>query len=462
MGDRLNIIETIKKNKYLQGLLMTLIFFVLLHLTFVGLFSDDEWFLDMISEAESLKSLLIERYYTWTSRLLTEALCFVLVRLPFVVWAILDILICCLLYHCLSVIVVNDTSSRLNIILFLVIACYPFMHMASAGWLSTTLNYLWPFTLALYAFTGAVRRSRGQMIPAYKYVLYILSAVFAVNCEMPAAYTLLIFIGIVGWNVWNKKGKKSIYEIAVILIAIGAIIFAFTCPGNDARTEVELRWMPEFPALNIIDKFRLCAVFVFEHFVAIPDGLFFIFSLMLCMVGILKGDKLFKKIIATIPLTIDVIFSLYYFIRDFILGQKMSYDFSFPAICPGGVDVPKIQYLELAGLFIYIIATIYILVTILADSRDKYLSVYSLGSGFAVRMSLMLSATMFISWHRTLIYFYFALVAGIVILWKEGFEGGTTQDYKLTYRLMRALIILSIVAGIVINLILTVGHQMRV
>jgi surface polysaccharide O-acyltransferase-like enzyme len=65
-------------------------------------------------------------------------------------------------------------------------------------------------------------------------------------------------------------------------------------------------------------------------------------------------------------------------------------------------------------------------------------------------MALMLSPTMFSSWHRTLIFLYFAFLGDSFILMK--LCKGKKQKY-----LIRAVLI----AGVIVNLILTVGLQIR-
>ena len=76
-----------------------------------------------------------------------------------------------------------------------------------------------------------------------------------------------------------------------------------------------------------------------------------------------------------------------------------------------------------------------------------------LGTGFAVRMALMLSPTMFSSWHRTLIFMYFAFLAvAFIIMFKCGL---------LEKKWIRRMLLIIFAIGIVINLILTVGLQIR-
>ena len=107
---------------------------------------------------------------------------------------------------------------------------------------------------------------------------------------------------------------------------------------------------------------------------------------------------------------------------------------------------------ELIGLLVFIAATIFIIVDSFRDTKDKFIAIWSLGSGFAVRMSLMLSATMFVSWHRTLIYFYYGMIVAIVMMLEY-----LDKDKKWQVHACRFLI----VCGVIVNVFLTVGHQLR-
>ena len=76
-----------------------------------------------------------------------------------------------------------------------------------------------------------------------------------------------------------------------------------------------------------------------------------------------------------------------------------------------------------------------------------------LGVGFAVRMALMLSPTMFASWHRVMIFLYFAFLGASYLL--------IDLLLKRKKKWQKSIIILIIAAGIIANLILTVGLQIR-
>ena len=109
-----------------------------------------------------------------------------------------------------------------------------------------------------------------------------------------------------------------------------------------------------------------------------------------------------------------------------------------------------IQLSEVAGLVIYIAAAVIVLWNVGIDFNEKLISIWCVGVGFAVRMALMLSPTMFASWHRVLIFMYFAFLGDSYLLYK-----------KLDKEWQKYLVYAVIVIGIIANLVLTVGLQIR-
>ena len=455
--------ETVKKQKNLYGIMMVVnaAFFALLHSTFVGFTNDDAYFVIVRDSFDSLWELLVHRYITDSSRVLSEAVLFTLVKYPFAVWQILDTLICALVYHCLTVLLVNDKTSRGNVVVFLLFACYPFMHMGSAGWICTSLNYLWPLATLLYALTIVYRKYRKEKVALWQYLAGIMAMIFTANCEMSATMLVMVFACAI---VFVKK-KCPWYEILGTLIGLAGIIFAFSAPGNDERTAMEaMNWMPEFFNLTFLDKARLCAVFVFEHFVMIPDMIFFLFALCVALAGWKKENAPWKNIIAVIPLFVDVLFTGCYFVKDFLIGRKTNYDFTTPAIFLTDGKTKFIQFSEIAGLMLFIIASVYTIWLVMErreekDWRERYrdsiICIWALGCGFAVRMALMLSPTMFSSWHRTLIFMYFAFLYNIAVLYRQ-----ISKRYEKN-RFVRVAFYGLLAIGIAINLVLTVGLQIR-
>lgn len=446
--------RTQKRNWYYIMMVVNAAFFFLLHLTFVRFTNDDSFFVIMRSQWDSLFDLLVYRYQTDSSRVLSEAILFTLIKMPFLVWQILDTLICILVFHSLTILLVNDRNSKGNILVFLAFASYPYMHVGSAGWICTSLNYMWPLATLLYSLSGAFRRYRGEKVPAWKYTFYLLAAVFTANCEQSATMLVMTF-GMALVFAWMDRRSRR-YEIAGVCIGAAGIIFAMAAPGNGERTVMEAaNWMPEFFDLTLLEKARLCSVFVFEHFVAIPDVIFFLFSLLLMICGWQAAEektkrRILNRILPVIPLGIDVLFTGYYFVKDFLIGHKTNYDFTTPAIYMTDGKTALLQISEVVGLIVFIVVAVYTIWQCIPEVRKKLAMIWSLGCGFAVRMALMLSPTMFSSWHRTLIFMYFAFLYCIVIL------AGMCKK-KWIKRLIYGILII----GVIVNLILTVGLQIR-
>ena len=453
--------EMIKEKKEtdrrLIMLAITALFFFLMHLTFVGFTNDDYYFRIMKADHGSVLQTVIYRYQTDTSRVLSEALLFCFIELPFIIWQIADTLICVLTAYASSVIFGLKKDDKRNYLIFLLFACYPYMHMGSAGWICTTLNYIWPLAAFLYGLSVVMRRYRNEKVSGNTYRFALICLLFAVNCEQSAAVVTFAFILASVFAILDKK--NAWYEITGACIGIFGIVFALTSPGNGARTEMEAaNWMPQFFDLTLIEKARLCGVFVFEHFVMVPCVIFALFTAVLMFAGFEKAketsDK--KKLLyftSAVPAVIDVVFTSMYFVKDFIIGHKRNYDFTFP---PVYMDNPRevfVQLSEIAALIIYIAAACYTLWRIFPEVRQKICAIYMLGVGFAVRMALMLSPTMFASWHRVMIFLYFAFLGDSYLL--------IDLLLKRKKKWQKIVIILIIAAGIIANLILTVGLQIR-
>lgn len=123
------------------------------------------------------------------------------------------------------------------------------MHMASAGWISTSLNYLWPFALASYVIATQIRAIRGEKPGMREYILSVIAFIYAANSELCAVFTILCIAGCVVYKRLAHSERKTVdaFEAVILVIAVAEMAFAFSAPGNAVRSATEVRWMPEFP-----------------------------------------------------------------------------------------------------------------------------------------------------------------------------------------------------------------------
>ena len=168
-------IDTSSVKRYVGQYYPFLLFFVLMilmHLV-MGVNGDDIRYAKVLSN-QTLVDYISYRYYNWSSRVLIESILIVLVRQNMILWEIID----CVLYTIGVYYVIKVFNRRnsthialLGVLLFLM---YPFHEMATAGWMATTLNYLWPFSFAMISTIPLINLLYGKKTPIWVYIyIYI-------------------------------------------------------------------------------------------------------------------------------------------------------------------------------------------------------------------------------------------------------------------------------------------------
>lgn len=177
------------------------------HLQFSGLKNDDLWFREQLSQY-SMSGYLIHRWDSWTSRLVIEFVLVLVARLPFKVFLVLNISVCLLLMET----IVRLCNRKRNTLMTWIIACfiflYPFNDMASAGWIATSLNYLWPLTFGLFAFIPIKKYFEREKISVFEYPFYIAALIYAANAEQMSAVVFAVYGSFFVYQLYQKKFNK--------------------------------------------------------------------------------------------------------------------------------------------------------------------------------------------------------------------------------------------------------------
>jgi hypothetical protein len=140
---------------------------------------------------------------------------------------------------------------------------YPFYEMASAGWISTTLNYSWCFAFAMISFIPLIYECHGEKVSGYVYVISFLALLYATSQEQSGALIFAFNLLYLLDCLINKKPVNK-FNVVAMAMAAGALIFILTCPGNSLRFAHEVAyWYPEFAGLSIVEKSYLGLVTTF-------------------------------------------------------------------------------------------------------------------------------------------------------------------------------------------------------
>lgn len=396
-----------KQKEKVKGLLtayapfmLVLVIAVLYHLK-IGAISGDDPFFAAATDDKTMWQFLSGRYQTWTSRIVIDFLVVSLVD-HLIVWKILDIIV----FSSMPVLfakILGDTKlvrwcSAAAILL------YPFHDVGSAGWVTTTINYLWPIWGILLVGVLVKKVLCQEKILWYEIAAGVIGCILASSHEQAAVvlFIILLLAGI--WLVRKHCLKVPVYYL-MLLINMASLIFILTCPGNGNRNAVGTVDMPEFANYTLFDKAYLGLLSIERVFIANVDIVFFMVVLLLAVLVYIKTSDYKKTLISSLPVLI-------------LLGQS----------------VIKTAYPELNGLFVVPeqvtvwsygelsawIPMVYLAVTVasilaalfwLLENMQEYISaVLLLGCGFAAGLVIGFTATIYVSGDRVYITLYFILL----------------------------------------------------
>lgn len=367
----------------------------------IGAISGDDPFFAAATDDKTMWQFLSERYQTWTSRIVIDFLVVSLVD-HLIVWKILDIIV----FASMPVLfakILGDTK-LIRWCSAGAILIYPFHDVGSAGWVTTTINYLWPIWGILLVGVLVKKVLCQEKILWYEIAAGVIGCILASSHEQ-AAIVLFIILLLAGiWLVRKHCLKVPVYYL-MLLINLASLIFILTCPGNGNRNAVGTVDMPEFANYTVFDKAYLGLLSIERVFIANVDIVFFMVVLLLAALVYIKTSDYKKTLISSLPVLI-------------LLGQS----------------VIKTAYPELSGLFVVPeqvtvwsygelsawIPMVYLAVTVasvlaalfwLMEDMQEYISaVLLLGCGFAAGLVIGFTATIYVSGDRVYITLYFILL----------------------------------------------------
>ncbi len=393
-----------KKSAYLPLLVFGFVMTVFHIMMYENEILDAKRYFATILEDYSLVEFLQMRYSTWSSRLIIEGV-LVYTAQNTVIWKILDILVWLLLAWSLGKIL-NITKDAEK--MWFLVGClllYPIGDMSSAGWIATMANYLWPLSFGAYALTVPARIYREEKIYLFEYPFLLLALLYAANMEqMSAILFVLTFFSVVYFIIRRKK----VYWFLALewILSAASMVFILTCPGNSARSDEEIiTGFSDFKMYTKLDKILLGFTDTIEKYMSYNFVLMVMAILLFALISI-KYQKVVYSIVALIPvfyaMRIGDVGSFAQNYLNVLNSDSMKLSGS-NFILPANYVVPIYQGILLTVLFVEI--------AILADSYTEWIfGSVVLGMGFASRMVLGFSPSIYSSAARTLIYLHFSLL----------------------------------------------------
>lgn len=403
--------------KYHDYILVLLLYF-LPHLFMKFNCWDDVQYTTFFEEYHyNIFSFVSRQYQYWTSRVFIEAAVIFFGWLPSIVWMIADTLMIVLLYHSFSGIVKlwvkeNETEYKFKVCQMLLFMSFPYALMATAGWLTTTINWTWMLALFVYAMKKLLYSISGKEKPLSLFgnILYCCAYLYATNFDVAAILMLclMIIIGIVCYKSSSYQFSNLYWE--GLVITVGNLLLFLLCPGNRIRMERDavLHDTADMLTLSIWGKLRMGINSTFYHYASIPNAVLFTACIILLIAVFMKKNDILTRLIACIPVGIISLWTAYIFVAYTIKNRTLTYvypDATFQ-VCRKAE-----QYLAMFSAMVMVLSIIFLLRQVIEENGlFIFLVVVLLFWGLLPEVVLGFTTTISASILRVVSFFYFALI----------------------------------------------------
>ena len=358
-------------------------------------------------------NFLTTRYNSWSSRLIIEIVLVFMLKLPKIIWMLIDSGMLVLTIYSIDYLFTKRSNLEKLLVAILVLL-YPLSELRSAGWYATTINYLWPLALGLFAFFPIKHAKENIKEKGYMYPLYVLATLFACNQEQMGA----IIFGIYAISIYNLYKHKKLNKFIIIqtLIALISLIFILTCPGNGIRAIANMDyWYPSYSNFTIMHKSFLGVVTTFLFMTKQINVIVFITSLLIPYLTF-KKDNFLNKFISMIPIFIIIAICMCsnVTIKFFPELTKLLNHFSLFLEPQDKINF-GIYNLALLGVSFLFFASLFYSMISLVDKKNRVLVFFILMAGFASRFIIGFTPSVYASSMRTFIFFDFSIIIALVL-----------------------------------------------
>ena len=323
----------------------------------------------------------LDRYLTWSSRLLIEsATLFFSVHEKFFILAAF----CATILLLIGTVELVPTLPWLPALL--IFTFFPATEFLSAGSIPTYINYLFPASLLIFSlFQKHSKKNWMRVVCAIFFS-------FAVMQEQLAVYAFLWL----GFELFVSKKANRMTNGIYFLLSVLGILSAKLSPGNGVRFAKEVvTWFPNFPNLNIFQKVGLGFLETGDKMLSIS------FSFVILFLIVLLIYSVHKKNIIAISLSGFVLFNIF--------SQKFGWNNLFGTLSgiskvarESGTFSFNITYLGAVAFYgVLLLMILYSMWLVIPDMRERVWLIYLFVIGFASRMLISLSPTLYASNTRT-------------------------------------------------------------
>ena len=384
--------------------------------------NDDAVYVNCLQN-QTLFSFLQERYATWSSRVIIEAVMLPLVMANSWIWRILNILVVLLLvWNTADLFAVDKEKIKAQSLFFLMMWVIPLGSLYSAGWITTTTNYLWALAIGLMGLRPLKHFLTSEKCSWWEYIICPICVLYGANMEQMSAILLGAYL-VVGIYMLIQKKKLSPFYWVLIVEIVCSLLFILVAPGNAERTLAETaHYFPEYENFGVAEKLVMGFVESAHYYIAGgQDRACYVFPLL---VGVLlflliqknrqggianRKSMILQLIVGLVPFVfhwgmtrlIGFLFEEGLLTRGLNLIGLLVYNRQTPSVGQYSWGQVWLQIAVYAVILGCVAATICLLH---GKSKETLLELTILAAGFASRFMMGFSPTIYVSGDRTALF----------------------------------------------------------
>ncbi len=368
------------------------------------------WGDDKIFGAEA--SLSLGDFLYGSSRIMTDTMTYIFSKYH-ILWRIINPFVLTLLPYVISKLL-GATDKKIQAVIC-GLSVFPAMVTVDAGFIATTVNYLWPVAFGLFSLLIFQNIAAGKKVPWYILLSGIAALLYAINMEqMSAVLTASFAIGC--FYLFFVKKRFNVYPLALLLVSSFGLVYAYignTSQDNSRMMRETARYFPDFSSLGLFEKLELgfsSTMYCFTMDVRFAFAAFIAFTVFLAVVLFKKSNKLCDRAAALFPAASAVVLAVFNLISPFenLKHYRMT---------------KAVYHFSAAADIYFIVVLVCVMYTLAVILKEKHLVIKAftvLAAGFASRVVMGFSPTVWASGYRTFfIMFISFIVVAIIIMERE-------------------------------------------
>ncbi len=399
---------------------------------------------------DNIYTYLSDMYATWSSRTLIFSVFVVIYQVPVIVWQVADAVIFALLPVAISILTDSLKNTRLNWCICGLVFLYTFRDMSTAGWIATTITYIWPVVAGLFALLPVKHMFEGKRTPVWMLIVSVFLFAFAASNEMVCGVLFGFTAVFTVYALIKKKADFRCY--ASLLICALMLLTHLLCPGNSVRSAIEATEIfSGFNELGLMQKLNIGFVSTMQNLTLRPNFLFMLLAILLAYISFKNNNGIILNIISIVPVLIIGIFGFGLFDNVFSRILETASDAKWAdmimdldgAITTHGVKLSSSDPRGLIALGVFFVTLLCMAISTYFAFKDRkysFLALLSLAAGFASRMVMSFSPTVWVSGTRTFFVFYVCIIYCCTLLIKELVKDGRKRTFSSVLFTIFALI----------------------